>query len=416
MTTIKLTDAIAWDAAGRNANHFALLGTSRSQIVHYDNAVSQRTNAGHWFNQANCRMGRRMRLVYKYALSGYRTDQFLADAIIAAVIATDAKYCIVDSIVNDVGADNTRDYFNLTVKPACEKLIAAGITPILLTEPGQTTQNGNALSLYSYERYNAQLYAYRDRTNGAVLVFDIASLLRNLTSATIAFRTNYSADGTHFTNVLSAVPVGRAFAAMMAPLVPAVPSRKAGALDAVSRGINGFPNPGFLTLTGGALGAATGTPFGGLSGTIVNTGANSVVLSAVANADGTNDLQVSITASQAGSIRLAFDIASGFEAPGQNVDFYAQCEVSGDAMFAGAYLNAECRYDAVSQNWSDLFTSADLGGGPALVNETLDFFIPLTVQAGTARNWFSVTLMAYMVGAGSATLKWRNVIAQKRQV
>jgi type II secretory pathway pseudopilin PulG len=407
------------DAALRNANHIVIFGTSREQANDYDAPTNKRKSAAGPMNQAIARMGGRLKVVARYGGSGQRTDQFLSAANLAAAIATDARYAYIGGIVNDVAVDATILYFITVVAPACEILIAAGIIPILTTEPGQTNQAGNTAARTAYQRYNNMIRQYVDRKNGQAIVFDLAAIVLDLTTATIAFKANYGSDNTHWNTVLAATVIGKAFAALMLPLVPAVNIRKPFGGELPALGLQGFANPGFITGTGGTITASTftGTAPAGVTSTSFGTTAGSGSLAVSANADGSNDLVVAMTAAAAGNFRVSMDIAAGFDNPGDLIDICAQAEVvTGDSKFSGPYLNLEDRGDSVSDNWSSLYADNTLLTGAGFAaNEILDHYLPVVVKAKTVRNWFSVSFNHYFNAAGSATVKWRHLAVDKRQ-
>lgn len=437
MVTIKPTDAVAWDAALRNPNAFAALDNSRGQARLFDGA-GRRTSAMHYFSQANIRLGHRMQMVYEYAVSGKKQTEFLAADKVAGVIASDAKYCIIGNPVNDAGAagfNPVYDQFNLVVKPVLETLIAAGVTPIVRTEPGQVSKAASTDFRKFYQRYNAQVKNFqKSRPYGQVLVLDTASAYLLPTTTTIALRP--PTDGTH-TTIPVAVIEGRMFADMMRPLVPAVPVRKVFGGETRAVGLQGFTNPGFLTVTGGqapgtGVTYAPGTLPAGITSLACDAGLT-VTVTTETNSDGTNDLVFDMTATAAGNIRCAFDFAAGFDYAGAVIDLFAECTVlAGSVNFRGPYLNCDYNHatgPAITEGWSDCFNDGskvlvdavnlpagvDQGTMPSDLTEVLNFHIPMTVGAADPRNYFTPRFYHYFAGAGSAKVKWRHFAADLRQ-
>jgi hypothetical protein len=398
----------------RHANHFIVYGDSRMAQIFADASTKRQRAALHFFNQANCRLGRRMRIVGHYAVSGLRSDEYITAANIDAGIATDAKYAMIFGVVNDIAFNTSADPFTTVIKPACERLIAAGITPILFTDPGSTSLAGTTAARTALQRYNAlcQQYAAQDRAFGQVLCFDLAGLVMNLATTTIAFKTGYSADGTHYT-INMAVIVGRAFAAFIGPLIPALPARKVYGGETNALGLQLNANPAFLTTTGGSVGGMSGTAPSGVTNCLVETGISATIGTA-ANADGSNDLTLAATATQAGRARVIMDLASGDNA-GDLIDLKGQIEIaSGAVNLASAYLLASVQRNAATQDFAELYSiTATDGVMPADVTETLDQNVPIVVAAGT-RGFFSVRLVLYFAGAGSASVKLRHLALDKR--
>lgn len=408
---------IVWDAAVRHQNHFAALGDSRMAQIFTD-SPKLRTNGKHFWPQANARLGQRMKMVLNLAVSGQRSDQYMSQANIDAVIASDAKYCLIFGIVNDVGAGlPSGDPFINFIKPRVEQLIAAGITPILFTDPGATSFAGNAAARGYIQRYNAQLRNYMaSRPNGQVFVFDLAGLVLDLTSTTIAFKPNYSGDGTHY-RMPMAVPVGRAFAEFIRARIPQAATRKVNASEVGAQGIQIFANPGFMTATGGTAGTGiTGTVPSGVSA-VADTGITAVT-STAANADGTNDFIMAITATAAGRVRGVMNLSTSFWTTADVFDIYGQVEITANngAGLSSALMLADA-YDGTNTITSASLWSANdetYGIMPAdTTGETLDHWFYSTIV--NTLGFFSVTLNAYFEAAGTATLKWRHVAVDKRQ-
>jgi hypothetical protein len=409
-----------WDAAQRHPNHIFQTGDSRQANGFTDVTTQYQFSCMHWFNQANARMGQRMKVVGNNAVSGQRSDQYLSQANINQAIASDAKFVMIFGIVNDITLSASSDPFINYVKPACEQFIAAGMTVILVTDPGSTGLNGSTAARAAFQRYNSlvKAYAARSRANGQVVCFDLAALILDLTTTTIAFKSGYSTDGTHYL-VNAAVPVGRAFAALMTPLVPALPIRKVFGGETPALGLQIFSNPGFLTLSGGTIGGFTGTAPAGMTNGSVDAGVSCALTSAT-NADGTKDIILTMSSTGAGRCRMIMDISAGNDSPGDIFDVSAQCTIaSGATNLVSAELWSEYNQSTNSPNsvdYSCLTAATTTFGtaGPGDIAETLDLTMPVVIQPGT-RGFWTVRFNHYFSGAGNATVNWRHLAVDKRQ-
>lgn len=412
--------AISLDVASRHPNHFIVFGDSRLADI-YGDSFKYKKQAKSFFNQANARLGQRMRVVGHYAVSGQLQAQYLSAQNLSDGIKTDAKWALIFGITNDVAADNSVDYFNTITKPACELLIAAGITPILITEAGSGAYAAVQNSRFAVHKYNTLIkqYAQRARAYGRVLCFDLASIVLDLTSTTIAMKSGYSGDITHYL-VNAAVPAGIAFAQFIQSIgVPALPLRKVSAGETRTLGIQAFTNPGFITTTGGALGAFTGTAPLGMTNGVLDAGVSCAV-SSTTNADGSKDIILTASSTGAGRAQMAMDIAAGLDAPGDTWDVTCQATIaSGAVNLQSAYLWAQYNQTTNVPNsidYGDMFSTHGSDGTGVLAAsqaETLDYAFPVLIPPGT-RGYWTVRYIIAFGGAGSATVNLRHLAVDKR--
>jgi hypothetical protein len=408
-----------FDQAERHQNHIFIMGDSRMSTQYNDTLQYQLTST-HFLNQANLRMGQRLRTIGNNAFAGQRSDQYLSNANIVQAVASDAKWVMIFGIVNDIANNTASEPFTNYIQPACEIFIAAGMNVILVTEPGQTGVAGSTAARTAFQRYNSLIkgYAARSRPYGQVYVFDLASIVLDLTTTTIAFKSGYSSDGTHYL-VNAAVVAGRAFAAMMTPLVPPVPTRKVFGGETATLGLQILANPGFLTTTGGSIGSWTGTGPSGITSAPLDTGASGV-MSTTTNADGTKDLVLQITTTQAGRARVFMDISAGHDSPGDTFDYYAECTItSGATNLVSAEFFVEYNQTTNNPNSIDFVSMVGATSGIGTqglgdITETLNHWMYGVIPAGT-RGYHSLHLDHYFSGAGSATINWRHIAVDKRQ-
>jgi hypothetical protein len=365
-------------------------------------------------------MGQRLRIAGNNATSGFRSDQYLTNSTINQAVASDAKWVMIYGVVNDISQNAASDPFTNYIKPACETLIAAGMNVILVTDPGATSQSGSTTARTAFQKYNNQIrqYAARSRSYGHVYCFDLAAIVLDLTTTTIAFKSGYSTDGTHYL-ANAALVVGRAFATFMTPLVPALPLRKVFGGETAALGIQIFSNPGFLTTSGGTIGGFTGTAPAGMTNGSVDAGV-SCALTNTTNSDGTKDIILTMSSTGAGRCRMIMDISAGNDSPGDIFDIYAQCTItSGATNLVSAELWSEYNQTTNSPNSVDYscLTAATTGFGTqgiGDITETLDYWVPVTIQPGT-RGFWTVRFNHYFSGAGNATINWRHLAIDKRQ-
>jgi hypothetical protein len=139
-----------------------------------------------------------------------------------------------------------------------------------------------------------------------------------------------------------------------------------------------------------------------------------------ANADGTRDLALSISAGQAGRARVFMDIAAGNDSPGDILDCYIEATITSATNLVAAEFFAEYNQTTFNPNSVDYIdlvgaTSGIGTAGPGDITETLNFYMPVIIQPGT-RGYLSFHLDHYFSGIGSATINWRHFAIDKRQL
>jgi hypothetical protein len=429
MAQLNTNNAVVWDAAERNPNHIAALGNSK-EAQHWVDGPKQRTSQMSYIAQANIRMNHALELnaAASYMVSGKTQVEFLAADKIAAVIATDVKFVIIGDPINDIGAGGWvtgYDQFNLVVKPVCELFIAAGITPIIKTCPGQNSFSGDANRRRDYQAYNQAVRSYRLlRTNGQVRVLDSAYAFLDPTSTTIALRT--PTDGTHGV-IPQAIREGRLLAAELLTDVPIPPVRRGYGGETAALGLQLFKNPGFLTATG-AVAPGSGVTYapGNLPLGYVNTVCDANITCTLTRnllEDGQYEMQYDMvgTGAASGSCRTSLALDTTFPASSQEVWVRAQATVQvTSGVFRGAYLDVDSNYGAQSL-WSDCWcdTSLVLGGAVSQgfqlgdITETFNYLIKVTTGSGGVVS-FTPRFYHYFVGAGAATVKWRYFVVEPK--
>ncbi|MFG1364645.1 SGNH/GDSL hydrolase family protein [Xanthobacter versatilis] len=393
---------------------FFNLGCSRDGMIYTDVSARRNLAANHFFNQANIRLGHAMTLLGTNAVSGDRTDQFLADSRLAECIAAAPKFAIIGSPVNDFAQSVAYDPWTDQVLPAIAKLRQAGIVPIVLTEPGATSLVSDAVR-GRIQAYNAAVRAYGRL--GGIIVFDIAPLLVDPSSATFAWKAGFSADGTHYTTP-NQIAAGKAFAALMRPFLPAKRSRLPGGGEGPLAATQIFSNPGYLTATGGVGGAGTtGTLPAGVTQVSADTGVTANV-SVVANGDGTNSIRAVVTATQAGRYRIQNTIAAttGLLLTGRRYLISGQLSIDAGATgLASAFLMPGIQFGS-STDWSDCYadTSSVFGTQTGVEAETLDFEVDIPASATLgAASFVNPRWVAWFSGAGTAAFNFRAPVVDR---
>ncbi|KZX51476.1 hypothetical protein A3711_09045 [Erythrobacter sp. HI00D59] len=394
----------------RSANAFAILGDSRMASMYADGAKQYKTTWS-FFNFANALLGQRMEVAGNYAVAGQRSDEYLSTANVDAALATNAGWFLIFGVVNDI-AQLSYEPFTTTIKPTCERIIAAGGKVILCTEPGATNFNGanGAAQRAAVERYNQQLRQFA-RNNPGVLLFDLAAVTVSPTSTgPVAFPSGYSGDGVHYYTAACHAQ-GVAFADLMRPLVPAQSQLIASAMESFANGgVNYLPNPLFLTASGGTAG-------GGVTGTVPSgftaqcdtgiTATASVAASTVGN-----EVVLQINATQAGQVRLFADMSS--DLPGDVFAGMAEIAIdAGHSNLATAWLRLESQRAGVATPAFDLYSDTSHGVLPAGAHTFTARTEELEIATGT-RGYFNWNVRAQFVGAGSATIRIRRASARKQ--
>lgn len=299
-----------------NSYKVSIIGDSRTQDYYLS---GKRIGARSWIAWANAYLGGALEMVAEYATSGFRSDQFFAEATFSQMLADGASLAIVGyPFVNDVAQaqagytdvdGNSITLANVQAVAMArhadrvQRLVAAGKLVIVCVEPGSTTLNAAQVAVV--HAINAEL---RDkyRGYGAVKLFDPLSIVwsKATTASAIAFNSGFSTDGTHATS-RQGQRVGKYAAEKFFPsfLIP----RKSYGVDLVTSSAQLYPNPGYATTTGGTTSNITGSDPLPANITLAATSAGIASYTAsIADAeDGTGkELTLSITATGAVEVRV----------------------------------------------------------------------------------------------------------------
>lgn len=351
---------------------FSMIGDSRTA----DLTIGTGLNARNWFNWACAYYCQAPILIGNYGASGKRSDEYLTNGNFEIAMVDDSKWLIfgfpavndisqassgyTDTFGRSVSLSNVAAYAVDNVISYAKRAVAYGKSVIMLTEPGSTTHN--AAQVACVHDFNRRIKGRIAEVPGAIL-YDPCPLLWNPTSSTtlVAFRTNYSGDGTHAQQA-AARAVGIDFATNVLPaILPKVDTAPANTSDTVANGTNQlFRNPLFNTLTGGTAGSNFTLTSGNIPANVSVSGGASGGLAATvtsgANAGGFgNDITFAFSCTSAVSARIdltttvgdwnltdlfegriELDIASG----GSNVNgVYAEMYIQTDAGTADRWAN-----------------------------------------------------------------------------
>ncbi|MFG1343227.1 GDSL-type esterase/lipase family protein, partial [Xanthobacter autotrophicus] len=386
------------------------MGDSRLAQYKVDAAGSAKRRSGANFIAWGQRLsGQRMTVEKLLAVSGQRSDQYMAEAKVAAALACGSYWLVIGGgILNDIAQFGDNDYWNLNIRPVVERWTATGRQVILMTETGAsslttTTQRGAVF------KYNRQIRAYARSMRGVIL-FDAAAIVMNPANSATP-RTGYSTDGTHIDMVAGGYTLGVAFAALINQIVPpynALP-KCIGEVYA-NGGLQLFDNPVFLTTDSTAVGIITGTKPTGVTGA-TGPGGSSIVSSIAAGPYG-NDWTLAITAGGAGNVIVSLPPTSP-SYWGDGDTFYTTVEAaiaSGHSNFQGVCLHQEANSGTTTTNCDDGYVAAGAGNLLAgaytgLVLETDPFTIPAGAKSS---GWYFSQLQFFFTAAGSATVTLRR--------
>ncbi|NDE90865.1 MAG: DUF2793 domain-containing protein [Alphaproteobacteria bacterium] len=408
-------DGSAWNicktVAPAHGNAFAFIGDSRLTAQFNDSGASAFPgNAAHmktsnfFFNWANALLGQRMKVAYNGAVSGYRSDQYLAN--LPAAIASGAKWLMIWGVVNDITQSGTTGDTALSIwmriRNATQTALNAGMNVILVTESGANSYSGNATMIGMNYQFNQYMREYADATQG-VFCFDAANVLVDPALSTPTLRSAYSSDGTH-SNAYGGYYIGAQFAALIGPFIPAFNNQIYTCAEIPSNGnIQQLANPLFLTTTGGTSGT-------GITG---NTPANftcqrgsgtpSATISTAADSSGYgNAVTIVGTFGAAGdSIVLSQDTVTGNYTNGDIIDCGAEIVInSGAVNLSGAYLNSN--FGGISNPATDLYaTNASMIALPNVAMDLTLRTVPFVLT--TVGGWVTWQVKFTASGAGSFT-------------
>ena len=314
-------------SAPPNAFGFSMIGDSRTDDLKTGSGTSSR----YCVNWACASYKQAPLLIGKYGVSGYRTDQYLTNGNFEIALNDGAQWLIFGlPAVNDISQANAgyTDTFGRAISLSnvavyaldnlivyAKRAVAYGKKVILLTEPGSTSLN--ATQVAAVHEFNRLLKERVKEIPGAIL-YDPCPILWNPTgSATaIAFKTNYSGDGTH-NQQIGGRAVGYDFAANVLPsILPKIDTAPANLSDSVANSTNQlYRNPLFNTLTGGTNGGNFTLTSGNIPAnmTISGTAAGllSLVITSAANANGYgNDVTFAWTSTGVVSGRIDLDLTN----------------------------------------------------------------------------------------------------------
>lgn len=384
------------------------MGDSRVRSFYNDSAFNNK-NAGNHLVVANTQMGQRMNTIGNGAAAGLRSNEY--NSATPTMTASSAGTLVIFGVVNDISQGRTGADSWATVKDIADAAIAAGKSVVLHTEPG--AEGFNSTQIGHRNTFNSSALAYQAANPTKVRIFDFAaSALVDPTSTTsIAFKTGYSYDGTHLSN-LGARAVGTDFAAWAATHIGGTPLN----MTALQTS-NLLQNPLFATTTGGTLGAGTtGTVPANWSSSRSATAA--ATISTGVSPDGGNEVIVAATGSAAGDrVNLRQSVATGL-AMNDKVRLAVRLAVDAGAVnlrsvrvwisawFDGATVNIE-KYDM-----QPIPAPGNTSSG-AYIDFQAPEVITLTRSGSTTFDRVDVTIAAEFSGSGSATFRVRQTALNK---
>jgi hypothetical protein len=440
-----LIPAVGWaqqkptPAFNAPANTLAVLGDSWAAQIYSDSTTTQLAlESINFINQANAQLGRRIRIVADYGVSGQRSDEYLYR--LPQLLASGAKWAWVRGVVNDLagaggfqataaqvwnGYTNTNrgnNQSSIGLKAAYDQILASGMGLILTSEPGQT--GWSAAQIAQRDIFNQYQRDYALSHAGQVQYIDINQYILTPAGASIAFNTGYSGDGTHLMT-LGAQKLGVAIAPIFANIFPAV-DYPVSTQTEIAAGGNLITNSLFTTTTGGTTGSGvTGTT--AANWYTICSGSATATTSVVSDTAGFgNDQQLVITATTAGDqckIYYYFNPSTASTYVGQNVVFGATINVAtGSSNLCTPYVQNLFQHDSITTQSYDQFSGitgsastvgacANIGVassafGPGLttaytlVERTPAFTIP---SFTTGNQWYAYCVFTF-AGAGSATV------------
>ena len=421
--------ALKVGASMRNKNAFALLGDSRMAQYQVDapaivGAIGNWKNSVHFLAHANAQLGQRINVVYSGAVSGNRSDQYLAH--LDGAIASPAKRLIIWGSVNDIAYGCTASQVwtgvgmptaSIGIQAAAIKAINAGMDVILVGDPGQVGLSSAKMGYV--QQYNQFCREFCESFPNAYY-FDAPSVVLDQTQTSVAFKTGYSADGTH-TLAIGAYNLGVSFASFISPLVTAFGQQPNAAWDVgANGGTNLLINPLFLSTTGGTAGASTTGPIPN-TWEVSGSAQVSVVVSTAAGVCG-NDLVLTLTASAAGTAQL-FHYQNP---PGNGANYGAP--VAGDIHQVGVEYTVDAgssrfcppavrellQLDGINFQPGDMYSGAANGPGPTTAYTNVLQSPKFVIPAFTTCNQWGWYLNIAFDAAGSAVLRVRRPKLTKR--
>jgi hypothetical protein len=437
-----LAHAAAHAVMGVNAiarNTCVLLGDSRNDQATSGGAIvnglTRTKTALSWFNWYNALNNQPLQLVAKFAISGSQTSSVYdtgsraagnapADQV-ASVLALNPlpQFAFIWSGINDLSNTVLPIISFANIKNGCLALLNAGITPVVFLESGSTNLNTATLIARLFE-YNERLRGLGE-SNPQIFIFDAAAPMWDPTGAAwtatpaVVFKTGYSLDGTHPTN-LAGNAIGVAFGSWFGTPTKGVESRPAtfgefifanNPLDAVLNGL-------FTTTTGGATSGA-GTLS---SGTVpanwtLNLGAagSTSTLSTAAGVAG-NVLTNVITVTGATILKLQQDAPTAAKNAAGLGDIF-QCgwelTVTAGTNLQGINVIHEYNDGTNTFTYYDMYCQASAANGPQAFTVQCQP-LPMTLTSLPASGWITTRIEIVFSGAGGATVGMGRVRNRKR--
>lgn len=356
---------------------------------------------GSQLNWACALAHQRYRVVLDQGQSGKRTDEYLSDAAIAAIIASNVGTVHIMGAMNNIGQDYPSPTTSgavaaADVMTACAKFRAAGINVVLEAETGQ---NGMTAARYGQcLDYTNRLRDYQLRTPG-IYWHDARPVVHNMAATSLAnlFKTGMEYDGTHLSQ-RGAYYWGKSLKAVLDSFIPASTSPTVN--SAFELPANGrfqlLDNPLFLTTSGGSTSTGvTGTLPG--SCTVNKTGAGTSV--AVTSAAQSIDMSITFGA-QGDNARLSMAANNANWLAGDWLLGACRVSVTNPSGLAGPQFTFVSTGDSVGTVVSDLSATTTWAGPDESFSITM-LTLPFQVPAYTVKSSLVPTVYFHANAAGS---------------
>ena len=309
-------------------NKFSALGDSRTQDIFVASPHIGKSSRS-WLVWAMAYYKQSFSIVEGYGVSGYRSDQYLTNGAFELALADGSGTLVFGfPVINDIAQStagytdtygtaittaNVVDQAILRIVVKINAAVAAGKSVIVLAEPGGTSLVAAQVALV--HEFNRK---YRDAIAAIKNVYwwNFNRIIWNATSSTtlIAFKANYSGDGTHMQQMAGRA-MGKDFAANFLPsYIQKIDTANDNLSAQISNAVGQiYANPLLNVLTGGVTGSnitiTSGTVPGSMTVAGSVAGALFVVITSAANADELgNDVTFAFTASAATTAKLDFTI------------------------------------------------------------------------------------------------------------
>lgn len=318
------------------SNSIVLLGDSRMAQFMIDGSPfasnrTTRTKAAHFLSWASALNGGLLSFRAAFGRSGWRTDQYLnyLDEALSYKASIYAIFGVVNDIAQYATTGDTADTIYARLETAILKILYSGFTPLVFIDPGAT--NFTTTHHAMLQRINERLVSLAETYNG-ILLFDMANVVWDMTSATFAFKSGYSADGVHYTTTGNYF-IGKALGDFLAKVLnPTV--NQGGNVSYLPANGNIFQvvNPLMLTTTGGTLNTGI-TGAAPASFACFRTGTSTAVASVIDAPDGRGKaIKFDVTGVAEGQyIRVQQDMVNTNFAAGDIIEFGAKALVNSGA-------------------------------------------------------------------------------------